>query len=326
MTDWEGCRWDGRAGHYESWFQRANHPHRPLALWLRHTIFCPAGNPDAAQGELWAIWFDGERGRNVVAKTEVPMRDCSFASTGMEVRLPGAQLSGRHVEGGAGRLKWKLDWQGGDELSLLYQPSFYPGGFPKAKALTVNPNARFEGTFEVDGETHAIDGWQGSHNHNWGSRHTDVYAWFQVNGFDNAPDVFIEGGTGKAALAGPILSPRLGVAVLNVEGRRYALNGKAAMIGSRGRAEGFQMDLSIRQDGVEVDVSVAAPKERIVALRYRNPPGGVKACLNSKLAGCTVKVREDGKTRTFSSANRAAFEILCDENDPRVPTVGGFAA
>ena len=28
-------------GHYESYFQRANHPGRPLAFWIRHTIFSP---------------------------------------------------------------------------------------------------------------------------------------------------------------------------------------------------------------------------------------------------------------------------------------------
>lgn len=28
-------------GHYESFFQRANHPTRPLAFWIRYTIFSP---------------------------------------------------------------------------------------------------------------------------------------------------------------------------------------------------------------------------------------------------------------------------------------------
>jgi hypothetical protein len=33
-------------GHYESFFQRANHPTRPLAFWIRYTIFSPTGHPD----------------------------------------------------------------------------------------------------------------------------------------------------------------------------------------------------------------------------------------------------------------------------------------
>ena len=56
------------------------------------------------------------------------------------------------------------------------------------------------------------------------------------------------------------------------------------------------------------------------------PDFGVRACLNSKLARCTVTLRENGKSRVLTTANRAAFEILCDENDARVGLIGGFSA
>ena len=64
---WNAARWSGQPGHYESWFQRANHPTRPLALWIRYTIFAPSHGP--AEGELWAIWFDGEQQRVTAAKS-----------------------------------------------------------------------------------------------------------------------------------------------------------------------------------------------------------------------------------------------------------------
>src|SRR3954471_10900425 len=107
MTDWEGCRWDGRSGHYESWFQRANHPSRPIAFWIRHTIFSPEGRRDAAEGELWAVWFDGEKGRCVAQKSELPIRECSFATAGLDVKLPGAALKWKALEGSTGSLNWK---------------------------------------------------------------------------------------------------------------------------------------------------------------------------------------------------------------------------
>ena len=45
-------RWTrGRAGHVESFFLKANHPSRPLAIWLKFTIFSPKGNPDDAVAE-----------------------------------------------------------------------------------------------------------------------------------------------------------------------------------------------------------------------------------------------------------------------------------
>jgi hypothetical protein len=71
------------AGHYESYFQRANHPTQPQAFWVRYTIFSPAGRPHDAIGELWAVVFNGTTGRHVVAKTEVPSTNVRLASTGL---------------------------------------------------------------------------------------------------------------------------------------------------------------------------------------------------------------------------------------------------
>jgi hypothetical protein len=67
-------------GGYESFYLRANHPTRPLAFWLRYTIFSPASGSDAALGELWAVVFDGETGTNESAKVELPLAGCVFAT------------------------------------------------------------------------------------------------------------------------------------------------------------------------------------------------------------------------------------------------------
>lgn len=61
---------DERAGHYESFFVRANHPTRPLAFWIRYTIFSPRRHPEQAAGELWAIVFNGETGRHVKSEAK----------------------------------------------------------------------------------------------------------------------------------------------------------------------------------------------------------------------------------------------------------------
>jgi hypothetical protein len=59
-------------------------------------------------------------------------------------------------------------------------------------------------------------------------------------------------------------------------------------------------------------------------LNYRNPPGGIKQCLNSKLAACelTLMHKRTGQTsvtETFTTRHRAAFEILTDDRDHGVP-------
>jgi hypothetical protein len=44
---WNRCRFrpDDPGGHHESYVQRANHPSRPLAFWMRYTVFRPKGRP-----------------------------------------------------------------------------------------------------------------------------------------------------------------------------------------------------------------------------------------------------------------------------------------
>jgi len=59
QANWARYQPGQAAGHYESFFQRANHPTRPMAFWIRYTIFSPQNHPENAVGELWAIYFDG---------------------------------------------------------------------------------------------------------------------------------------------------------------------------------------------------------------------------------------------------------------------------
>jgi hypothetical protein len=41
QANWTRYQPGQSAGHYESFFQRANHPIRPMAFWIRYTIFSP---------------------------------------------------------------------------------------------------------------------------------------------------------------------------------------------------------------------------------------------------------------------------------------------
>lgn len=102
------CRYrpDDPGGHYESYFQRANHPQRPLAFWIRYTVFSPKGRTGDAVGELWAVYFDGERERIAVAKEVFPIRSCAFSQQGLDVRIGDAVLDDAHLAGRARRSKF----------------------------------------------------------------------------------------------------------------------------------------------------------------------------------------------------------------------------
>lgn len=91
-----------KAGHYESFFQRANHPTRPLAFWIRYTIFSPNNDPENALGELWAIFFDGEIGNHVAVKKEIPFHQCTFKPDAFSVKVGDASLEQGGLKGDAG--------------------------------------------------------------------------------------------------------------------------------------------------------------------------------------------------------------------------------
>jgi len=325
---WNGARYDPGAatGHYESWFQRANDATGRRAFWIRYTVFAPHGRPQDAVGELWAIAFDGRDpagsavGRIVAVKQVHPIAGCAFARDRLDVAIGAARLDDAALRGTAASHGHTIAWDlryGGGQAPLLFLPErLYAAPFPKAKALVGRPLARFTGTLVIDGEPVAIDDWVGSQNHNWGTKHTDRYAWGQVAGFDEAPDAFLECSTARLKL-GPVWSPPLSPVMLRLGGETLAWNGLGRALRARGRYAPYDWRIETSGPAGTIAIAISAAAADFVALRYDNPPGGVKICLNSKIARCEVTLRR-GATTTVLRSSRAAFEILDDAAPPGV--------
>jgi len=309
-----------KTGFYESFFSRANHPDRPLAFWIRCTLFSPIGRPDDAVGELWAVLFDGETRRNIAVKTEIPLQQCDFNPETFSVRIGEALLEQGRIIGSAAsgghHISWQLRFSGDEAPLLLLPPAMYQMAFPKAKSLVSLPMARHEGFIAVDDRRIEVNGWIGSRNHNWGERHTDRYAWGQVAGFDTHPDVFLEVATASVKI-GPIWSPRFTPLVLRRGGSEMVLNSPLQMLRARGSFCFFVWTFRTESQDFLVEGTVSAPREAFVGLRYANPPGGSKTCLNTKLAACELQLtdKKTGKKEILFTRHRAAFEILTDEHD-----------
>ncbi|WP_329110232.1 hypothetical protein OG792_15060 [Micromonospora sp. NBC_01699] len=309
-----------REGHYESFYQRGNHPTRPLAFWIRYTIFSPKGRPEAAIGELWSIFFDGETGEHVATKEEHPIADTAWARDAFNVRIGDRVLSPGRLRGEASSsgntIGWDLKYTDGQETIYLLPRSMYSGGFPKAKSLVGAPLSSYSGTLTVNGAQIDIDDWIGSQNHNWGSQHTDYYAFGQIAGFDDAPDSFLEVITAQTRV-GPIRTPFMTLLVLRHRGREYALNSPNTARKAKGRFGYFDWDFATGNDEVRIEGRITAPGEAFVGLNYYNPPGGIKHCLNTKIGACelTVTDRATGTVETLRASHRALFEILTDDRE-----------
>ena len=319
-------RSERKTGFYESYFVRANHPEKPWAFWIRYTLFSPRGRPEAAVGELWGVWFDGETGRHAAVKKVVPIAGCAFDPSRFFVRVGDAVLSDDSLQGtaasGGHHMTWRLDYHGRETPLLLLPLKRYSGNFPRAKSLVGLPLAVFNGFLAVDDRRIDIADWIGSQNHNWGTRHTDDYAWGQVAGFDTHGESFLEAATACMRF-GFLRTPYVTPLVLRHRGEEFAFNTFLRICDSRGSFSPFTWVFRAETRGVRLDGTIAAPRESFVGLAYDNPPGGVKYCLNTKIASCEVRFEDRrGKKRkreVLFTKNRAAFEILTDEKDHGVP-------
>jgi hypothetical protein len=313
-----------RAGHYESFYQRANHPTEPLAFWIRYTIFSPAGRPADAIGELWAVLFDGVTGRHVVAKEEHPLSTCVLDRNSFGARIgagllePGA-LTGT-ATGPADTLTWNLRYSGDQAPLYLLPDNSYRRGFPKAKSLVGSPGALFRGQLTANGREIDVQDWIGSQNHNWGSQHTDHYAFGQVAGFDDHPDSFLEVLTAKARI-GPVKTPFVTFLVLRHEGREHRFVSLPQALRASGRFRYFEWTFTSEDGHMRISGRISAPPAAFVGLNYYNPPGGSKHCLNTKIGSCELDVtdKRTASHRVLSTTDRALFEILTDDRTHGVP-------
>jgi hypothetical protein len=323
QVNWTRYQPGQAAGHYESFFERANHPRQPMAFWIRYTIFSPQNHPENAVGELWAIFFDGETGNHVALRKEIPFKECVFKTDEFFVKVGDSLLEPGGLRGSiASRehsISWDLTFSGEAEPLFLLPLNSYRRRLPKAKVLVGMPMAKYNGGIFVDDKKIEVADWIGSQNHNWGSKHTDHYAWGQVAGFDNDPLSFLEVATARLKI-GPFWTPFMTVLVLRHRGEEIALNKVTQAIRAKASIKYFNWNFKSETSKISVEGAISASREAFVGLRYHNPPGGNKNCLNTKIASCELKIthKQSGpsdRIETLSSKHRAAFEILTEDQE-----------
>lgn len=306
------------AGHYESFFLRANDPTRPRAFWIRYTLFHPQGHPAAAEGELWAVWFDGTTHQHYTIHQTIPLAQCVFAADRFFVRIGTAHLEPGRLAGRAGtaghEVAWDLRYDAPHPPLLLLPPRLYASAWPRAKSLVGQPLACFSGFLQVDGQEITIADWVGSQNHNWGAAHTDQYAWGQVAGFANYPSSFLEVATARLRF-GRWWLPLVTLLVLRHAGAEIRLNTWGAGLRAHATFDRTGWRFRTEDRAVRLMGRFAVDPVDQVRLVYRNPPGGTKICWNSKIARCDltlVQKGRPGRTEHLYTAHRAAFEVLAD--------------
>ena len=312
--------------YYESRYIRANHPELPQALWLRETLLLPTAGAPAA--DVWVMIFDPDGAGNRALKEPYPIGSADYlydnGTDTWTARIGATVLDDRSAEGvvtgGRRSARWDLRiTPGGEPKVRLLSDRAYAARFPTAKTTVRHPLARFDGLLELDNLRLALDGWTGSVNHNWGTRHTPAYAYGQVCGFDDAPDTTLEIVTARAAL-GPVLLPGVTLFVFRHAGQEFAVRSIRGSLQTHGHYRPFTWTFGGRIGDRMIEGEIVAEPSDVIGLTYTDTDGAEKYCYNSAIATCRIQLAGKAFERTELTAHRRAmFEILGNERHATVP-------
>jgi hypothetical protein len=281
-------------GHYESFYLKAATPER--ALWIRHTFHRRPGAQ--ATGAVWVTWFDRDLPRPVALKQQFGEGSVSVPA-GAYVRVGDAELAPGYARGeltvDGRRASWDLRFC--DLAPALHHLRgwMYRSPLPRTKLLSPHPSATFGGTFELDGETHAIADSPGMVGHNWGAEHAARWIWIHAGSLGgHGSGDYLDVGGGRIEVGGR-LTPWVANGGLLLGGRFHRLGGLRLLAPSRIDAEPTSCRFRLRGRGISVSGTVAAPAERFVGWTYADPGGGEHHSLNSSIADLTVEIAAEGR-------------------------------
>jgi hypothetical protein len=303
-----------KRGHVESFFIKANSPGGNRAIWIKHTVLVPDGRPEDAVAEVWAVAFvRGDRSFPIAAKETVPLSRARFRSQPFRAEHPAATMDSSRargaVEANEHSLGWSIEMEGKGPGHVPFPLSrMYTAPFPRTKVLTPAPDTQLFGSFEVDGQRWAIDGWRGAQGHNWGPAHSSPYAWAHCNAWESDEDGFLEAMAAQMTVGG-VRTPWLTNVALRIKGETLRFDGPRTLVSDE-TVTGFDhfRFRALRKDA-ELTGVIRAQRSDMAGLRYENPDGTAVTCLNSKLADVRLLLRRPAHPDLELRSRRGALEI-----------------
>jgi len=305
----------------------------------------PAYERGRTVAEAWAIAFDhtheepkegpasyreppiatgAARSRHVAVKQTVPIEAATLARTRPlllqvnGVRYDGKRLSGE-VTHGSSTVRFDLLLTPRDLAPLIPFPweRLYRGSFPKQKIMTPILDALADGWVEIvrtDGPSSRweVESWPAMQGRNWGSGHSDSYAWAHCNLWrePEGRELVFEGFSGKVRLARAIYTPLTTIVAIRYRGVRYETRSVSEILRTKGRIEGHRRwSFRGEQAGATFEGTFSLREEDTVGLYYPNPDGAMTYCLNSKLADASLRFTPRGRSPLVLTSESAALEI-----------------
>jgi hypothetical protein len=286
-----------KAGHYESFYLKLVQPGGGRAAWIRHTVHKRPGEPLTCA--LWFVLFDSAAAGPRATKRQFGP-DQLDAPSHSYIRVGDAVLGDGRATGAVStavlEAKWDLSF--GDEhepFPHLPRDFLYNAPLPKTKFLSPYPNAVFNGSIEIGGESIAVDGWRGMIGHNWGAEHAERWVWVQGAPFEGRdPGDYFDMAVGRIKVA-RMTTPWVGNGMLHLDGTPHRLGGFDRIRSTQVSESPTGAEFKLTGKDIKVSGRVSAERKNMVAWIYADPVGPEHNTLNCSISDLELDVELDGK-------------------------------
>jgi hypothetical protein len=299
-----------RAGHYESYYLKANHPSEPLAVWIRYTVHKRRGH--RPRGSLWFTLFDASAPEPRATKWTTEKLG---SGDGDYIRIGDAAFGPHHVAGGVGEISWDLTLGGGEgPLHHLPRDWMYGAPLPRTKLLSPQPDVAVDGTVRAGESELRLEGWRGMVGHNWGAEHAERWIWLHGARFGRER-TWLDVGLGRIKI-GPWTTPWIANGVLCLDGQRHVLGGLGATKRTEVRETPDRCEVVLPGDGLTVQGVIGSERKNFVGWVYADPDGSEHNTVNCSISDMTLTVSRPGEgSIELSCPAAAAYELGMRERD-----------
>ena len=310
-----------RAGHYESFYVKANRPGGGQAAWIRYTVHKRPGEDFTAS--LWFVFFDSAGAAPRAAKSTVNASDLGVPEGGF-IRIGAASVEPGRLVGSISLPDVEASWDmrfsdGADPLHHLPHERLYRTRLPKTKFLSPYPATKFDGEVAIDGERVAIDAWPGMVGHNWGTEHAERWVWIQGSGLGGREGDYIDVAAGRIKV-GPWTTPWVANGRLVLDGEPLRVGGFDRVYGTEFHEEPTGCEFTLPGKNVSITGRVAAHKKDFVGWIYADPKGPEHNTLNCSIADLKLTVeRPRHKAAVVELDGAAAYEFGSHDDTRGIP-------
>jgi len=311
-----------KAGHYESFYLKLNRPGGGTGAWIRHTVHKRPG--EEATCALWFTLFDADAAGPHATKRQFGAEQLD-APAHSYIRVADATLGDGRATGSVTTEALSATWDlrfADDHPPFHHLPRdfLYNASLPKTKFLSPYPNAVFDGSIEVGGETIEVDGWRGMIGHNWGAEHAERWVWVQGAAFEGRePGDYFDMAVGRIKVAG-LQTPWVGNAMLVLDGVEHRLGGFERIRSTDVSEQPTGARFALRGRNVKLSGRVAAERKDFVVWIYADPVGPEHNTLNCSISDLELDVELDGRpAERLTVAGAAAYEFGTRDTDHGIP-------